>query len=142
MLTRGFCQKGVYEPGQGSLVFMSSASSLCGVAGMSVYAASKAAIDGAMRSLACELAPRGIRVNTIVAGAIKTEMHEGLEKNINEKELAEYEQKHLLGFGSPRGYSLCGSFSLIRGRQMDNRHQHGGGWGLLLSLTQMILLGG
>ena len=61
LLTRGFCQKGVYEPGKGSLVFMSSASSLCGVAGMSVYAASKAAVDGAMRSLACELAPRGIQ---------------------------------------------------------------------------------
>ena len=48
LLTRGFCQKGVYEPGRGSIVFMSSASSLCGVAGMSVYCASKAAIDGAM----------------------------------------------------------------------------------------------
>lgn len=112
LLARGFCQKGVGEPEGGSLVFMSSASSLCGVAGMAVYAASKAAIDGAMRSLACELAPKGIRVNSIVAGAIKTEMHDGLAKTINDQELAAYEQKHLLGFGTSEDVAYAAAFLL------------------------------
>ena len=47
-----------------------------------------------------------------MAGAIKTEMHEGLQKNINEKELAEYEQKHLLGFGSPEDVAHAAAFLL------------------------------
>ena len=109
LLTRGFCQKGVY-PGQGSLVFMSSAASICGVAGMSIYSASKAAIDGAMRSLACELAPRGIRINSIVAGGMKIEMHEDL--NISEKEFTEYEQKHLLGLGDKEDVGHAAAFLL------------------------------
>jgi NAD(P)-dependent dehydrogenase (short-subunit alcohol dehydrogenase family) len=39
---------------------------------MSVYAATKAAVRSFGRSLAAELAPRGIRVNTINPGPIET----------------------------------------------------------------------
>ena len=129
LLTRGFCQKGV-NPGQGSLVFMSSAASICGVAGMSVYSASKGAIDAAMRSLACELAPRGIRINSIVAGGIITEMHEGVFKNHTAKEFSEYEQKHLLGLGGIGRCGTCCGFSPFRGSKMDNGHHYDCGWRL------------
>lgn len=113
MLSRGFCQKGVQEQGvKGSLVFMSSAAGLCGVAGMSMYSASKAAVDGAVRSLACELAPRGIRVNSIAAGAVKTEMHEEIVKNLSEPEIKDYEQRHLFGFGNPEDVAHAAAFLL------------------------------
>lgn len=113
MLARGFCQRGVLEQGvKGSLVVMSSAAGLCGVAGMSIYSASKAAVDGAVRSLACELAPRGIRVNSIAAGAVKTEMHEEIVKNLNEQEIKDYEQRHLLGFGNPEDVAYAAAFLL------------------------------
>jgi NAD(P)-dependent dehydrogenase (short-subunit alcohol dehydrogenase family) len=113
LLTRGFCQKGVQAQGEkNSLVFMSSAAGLCGVAGMSIYSASKAAVDGAMRSLACELAPRGIRVNSIAAGAVKTEMHEETVRKLNEQEIKNYEQRHLLGFGSPEDVAYAAAFLL------------------------------
>ena len=113
MLTRGFCQKGVQAQGvQGSLVFMSSAAGLCGVGGMSMYSASKAAVDGAVRSLACELAPRSIRVNSIAAGAVKTEMHEEIVKKLSEQEINEYEQRHLLGFGNPEDVAHAAAFLL------------------------------
>lgn len=112
MLARGFSQKGVYSPGCASLVFMSSAASICGVPGMAVYSASKAAIDGAVRSLACELAPKKIRVNSIVAGAVKTNMHEMLTKKMDHAELLAYEKKHPLGFGNPEDIAYAAAFLL------------------------------
>jgi NAD(P)-dependent dehydrogenase (short-subunit alcohol dehydrogenase family) len=84
-----------------SVVFMSSVAGHRGQAGMALYSASKGAIDAATRSLACELAPRAIRVNSIVAGAVTTEMHERMTTSMPPEAVAEYEAKHLLGFGTP-----------------------------------------
>jgi NAD(P)-dependent dehydrogenase (short-subunit alcohol dehydrogenase family) len=113
MLTRGFCQKGVQKQGvKSSLVFMSSAAGLCGVGGMSIYSASKAAVDGAVRSLACELASRGIRVNSIAAGAVRTEMHEDTVGKLNEQAMKDYEHRHLLGFGNPEDVAYAAAFLL------------------------------
>jgi 3-oxoacyl-[acyl-carrier protein] reductase len=42
-------------------------------AGLSVYSATKGAVDAATRALAKELAPRNIRVNTINPGMVETE---------------------------------------------------------------------
>lgn len=43
-----------------------------GFAGQAAYVASKAGIIGLMTSMAAELSPRGIRINTIIPGATKT----------------------------------------------------------------------
>jgi 3-oxoacyl-[acyl-carrier protein] reductase len=57
----------------GSMVAISSISGgVYGWADHAHYAAAKAAIPGLCRSLANELAPRGIRVNTIIPGLIET----------------------------------------------------------------------
>jgi NAD(P)-dependent dehydrogenase (short-subunit alcohol dehydrogenase family) len=45
-----------------------------GMTGFSAYAGSKAAVTGMAKVLAAELAPRGIRVNTVVPGGTKTPM--------------------------------------------------------------------
>jgi 3-oxoacyl-[acyl-carrier protein] reductase len=45
-----------------------------GAVGQTVYGASKAAVVGAVKSMAKELAPRGIRVNAIAPGFIDTDM--------------------------------------------------------------------
>ena len=63
-------------------------SSVWGVSGAScevVYSAAKAGVVGFTKSLAKELAPSGIRVNTIACGAFETRMNERL--NVNEKEI-------------------------------------------------------
>ena len=112
LLTRGFCQKGVHREGPASIVFMSSAASLRGKIGLSIYSASKAAIDGAVRSLAVELSGRRIRVNSIAAGAVQTEMHHEIVKNLDEAGISEYREKHLLGFGSPEDIAYAAAFLL------------------------------
>ena len=60
-----------------NIVFISSISSKFGSKAHSVYAASKAAVDGLMRSLAVELAP-AVRVNSVLPGGIRTAMTEHL----------------------------------------------------------------
>jgi NAD(P)-dependent dehydrogenase (short-subunit alcohol dehydrogenase family) len=83
----------------GSIIFMSSVAGSRGRAGMGVYASAKAAIGGLTRALAAEFAPRSIRVNEIVAGAIETPMHHDIVKNLDAAGEEAYRSLHLLGFG-------------------------------------------
>ncbi|HZQ48367.1 MAG TPA: SDR family oxidoreductase, partial [Verrucomicrobiae bacterium] len=56
----------------GSIILTSSTSAVQGMPGLSAYAATKAALRSLGLSLAAELAPRAIRVNTITPGPIDT----------------------------------------------------------------------
>ena len=64
--------------GGGSIVFISSCHAKRTIPGRALYTASKAAIGGITRSLALELGCLGIRVNAILAGAIRTDRWDGL----------------------------------------------------------------
>jgi NAD(P)-dependent dehydrogenase (short-subunit alcohol dehydrogenase family) len=55
-----------------SIILIGSVVATMGIAGFSAYAASKAGLSGMARSLASELTPRGIRVNTLVPGPTRT----------------------------------------------------------------------
>ncbi len=100
-LARAAASKGVMKESGASLVFMSSVAGLRGQSGMTAYSAVKAGIDGLVRSLAVELARQRIRVNSIAAGAVRTEMHNRLLKVLGADAIADYEDRHLLGFGEP-----------------------------------------
>lgn len=63
----------------GSIVNISSIVGLSGYRGLSVYSATKAALDGFTRSLSRELGSRGIRVNSVAPGYLRTEMSHGLD---------------------------------------------------------------
>lgn len=60
------------EHGGGSIINLSSISSLVGTPNRAAYAASKGALDAATRSLAIELGPVGIRVNAVAPGVVDT----------------------------------------------------------------------
>jgi NAD(P)-dependent dehydrogenase (short-subunit alcohol dehydrogenase family) len=57
--------------GRGRIIQISSTSGSRGLAGGSVYGASKAGIEGFLRGLAMEVAPRGVTVNTLALGTME-----------------------------------------------------------------------
>ncbi|MFT3810247.1 MAG: SDR family oxidoreductase [Micropepsaceae bacterium] len=61
--------------GQAAIVFLSSAGPLQGIPGFAAYAAARSAINGAVKSLALELAPSGISVNACAFNYIQTEAY-------------------------------------------------------------------
>ncbi|NNN01029.1 MAG: 3-oxoacyl-ACP reductase FabG [Acidimicrobiaceae bacterium] len=58
----------------GSIIFIGSISPFIGVPGQANYAASKAGLIGLARSLAKEVAARGVTVNVVAPGLIDTDM--------------------------------------------------------------------
>ncbi len=69
---------------QGRIISISSVVGVMGNPGQANYAASKAGIIGFSRSLAREVAPRGITVNVVAPGFIDTEMTSGLPEGVRE----------------------------------------------------------
>jgi NAD(P)-dependent dehydrogenase (short-subunit alcohol dehydrogenase family) len=84
-----------------SLVFVSSVAALRGHPGESLYAGSKAALIASARSLAGELAPQGIRVNTVAPGAVAGAMTEEIHMRIGDDAFSRLSAKHPLGIGTP-----------------------------------------
>ncbi len=70
---------------EGIIINISSVVGLIGNPGQVNYAASKAGVLGATKSLAKELASRGIRVNCIAPGFVETSMTQNLPEAVKEK---------------------------------------------------------
>jgi len=76
-----------------SIVFTSSMSGVfCGFVGRSLYGATKSALAGYAKALAIELAPRGIRVNTVHPGMIETPLtkNTALSQDVLEEDAKTY----------------------------------------------------
>jgi 3-oxoacyl-[acyl-carrier protein] reductase len=71
----------------GRIVNIASVNGLRGSAGQTNYSASKAGLIGFSRSLAKELASRGITVNVVAPGFIDTQMTDGFEGDAREQVL-------------------------------------------------------
>lgn len=73
LLTKGLLKKKKLGKGA-SIVFTSSISSYMTAAGLSIYASSKAAVCGYMRTCAIELGVKGIRSNAVLPGMVETKL--------------------------------------------------------------------
>jgi len=71
-------QQLVQSGGCPSITLVSSIVAARGSPGLSVYAATKAGLEGFARSLARELGPRGIRVNCVAPGFLETDLSASL----------------------------------------------------------------
>lgn len=69
----------------GRIVSMSSVVGLMGNAGQANYAASKAGLVGLTKSVARELAPRGVTVNAVAPGFVRTDMTAALPEQVVER---------------------------------------------------------
>lgn len=77
-MTRAVTRR-MLRQGSGRIINISSIVGLSGYRGLSVYSATKAGLDGFTRALSRELGSRGITVNSIAPGYLRTEMSHGLE---------------------------------------------------------------
>ena len=81
--------KGMMKRRYGRIVSISSISGVKGNAGQINYCAAKAGIIGMTKSLARELAPRGITVNAIAPGYIESDMTAVLPDKVKESVLSQ-----------------------------------------------------
>jgi NAD(P)-dependent dehydrogenase (short-subunit alcohol dehydrogenase family) len=123
MLTQKFLYKKSLR-NNASIVFLSSIAAHVGTLGLSPYSASKAALEGMMRCLALEIAPRGMRANALVPGIVDTPMVRAAP------DLLEAQVKlYPLGLGQPEDvayaaiYLLCDASRKVTGTQL---HLDGG----------------
>ncbi|TVZ84903.1 SDR family NAD(P)-dependent oxidoreductase [Streptomyces sp. BK340] len=71
--------------GGGQIINISSVNAVRGYRGVAAYSAAKAGLDGLTQSLARELGPASIRVNTVVPGFFDSDMTEGVTSEYRER---------------------------------------------------------
>jgi 3-oxoacyl-[acyl-carrier protein] reductase len=91
----------------GAIVNIASIVGVMGNFGQANYSASKAGVIGLTKTLAREVASRGIRVNAVAPGFIDTEMTRVLEESVRQKLI---EQIPLARLGLPEDVARCVGF--------------------------------
>lgn len=80
-LTQTVARKMVEQGVEGSMYTLTSVNGIRPGLGLSVYGATKGALEALMKGVAMELGPHGIRVNTLAVGAIETDMNRAVWEN-------------------------------------------------------------
>ena len=109
LLTKALLAKKRVAQG-GSILFVSAVASHIGPLASGVYSASKAALLGAMRTLALEVAKQGIRANCLVPGYVRTPMLDSL--NQGGGSIDEHTKLTPLGVGEPEDVAYAAVFYL------------------------------
>ena len=92
---------------QGAIINLSSVVGLTGNVGQANYAASKAGLIGFTKSVAREVAARGVRVNAIAPGFIESDMTDAIPEKMQEAILAGIPMKRI---GKAEEVAIVASF--------------------------------
>jgi NAD(P)-dependent dehydrogenase (short-subunit alcohol dehydrogenase family) len=118
----------MYDAGWGRIVFISSVLGATGGPGDSGYSATKAALLGMSKSLAQEVARRGITVNAVLPGTILTDLAASTDEAVLAANIAFLAAKR---GGAPEEVASVVSFLASDGATYVNGAEiavHGGGW--------------
>lgn len=103
-----FVGRAMLAAGAGRIVNISSIIASTGFHGLSVYAASKAGLEGFTRSLAREAGKRGVTVNCVAPGYMETEMTAGLAGD----RLEQIRRRAPLGLAAPEDAAAAVAYLL------------------------------
>jgi NAD(P)-dependent dehydrogenase (short-subunit alcohol dehydrogenase family) len=95
-----------------SIIYISSIVGILGQPGKTAYSASKGALIAAAKCLALELAPKGIRINTILPALVETDMSSKVLASLSEEGKNNILKMHPLGFGRPIDIANSAAFLL------------------------------
>jgi len=109
MLSRAAARQLIAQGEGGSIINVSSIASKLAPANMAAYASSKAAINALSRSMALELAPYRIRVNSVCPGVIDTFRMDDLGRGERWQNFV----KTTIPLGYPGNGSECAEFVLF-----------------------------
>lgn len=110
---------------RGCIINISSIWGMTGASCEVAYSVSKAGMDGLTKSLAKELAPSNIRVNSVAPGIINTDMNKGLSK----EEIEEIKSQIPLGkIGKPEDIAKCVSWLIEDEYTTGQIISPNGGW--------------
>lgn len=101
-MVRQTAKNGRFNPGM-RIVAVSSIAAVCGDPAHTAYSASKAAIDGAIRCMAKELAPKGICLNSVAPAMTNTVMFDKFGQKLGEGNGSErfLLQRQYMGIAEP-----------------------------------------
>lgn len=100
-LVRVLSKKELLRSEGASYIFLSSLSAHEGQIGNSIYAASKAALEGFLPAAAAELAQKHIRLNALILGMVKTDMSQDFLRKLTAEQKSNLESGYPLGLGNP-----------------------------------------
>lgn len=110
-LIKGFIKKSNNTGAGSSIIAISSFTADLGLGGISIYSASKAALNSFIRTAAVELAKSKIRINSISAGHIETELLSD-SKGFSKIFLEKISSRYPLGLGTPEDIANLTCFLL------------------------------
>jgi NAD(P)-dependent dehydrogenase (short-subunit alcohol dehydrogenase family) len=105
-------KKNIIPDNGASFVVISSVMGSVGAPGKIAYCVSKHAVNALVRSMALEMAPLRVRVNSISPGVVLTPMSRTWLSKLPESSLNALKSQHPLGFGEPEDIAALSAFLL------------------------------
>jgi NAD(P)-dependent dehydrogenase (short-subunit alcohol dehydrogenase family) len=103
--------KEMIEPGKGSIVHISSVDVFGADGPVTAYSATKAAVASMARTMTMELAPHGLRVNTVAPGFVNTDMvHKTSTPNVIDHMLHDFQRVPMRRLVEPQEIAAAVSF--------------------------------